>query len=55
MVPVQQKVKEFFVDYDKFPHQEGNSLNSGGIGYGLLRQAEAMKRLKDLETMSSQQ
>lgn len=52
LVPIQAKVKDFFADYDKFPHQEGNSLNAGSINYGMLRQAEAMKRLKDLETMS---
>jgi len=52
LVPIQQKVKEFFADYEQFPHQEGSSLNAGGIGYGLLRQAEAMKRLKDLESLT---
>jgi hypothetical protein len=43
---------DFFADYDKFPHQEGSSLNAGGINYGMLRQAEAMNRLKEVETMS---
>jgi arylsulfatase len=52
LVPIQQKIKDFFVDYDKFPHQEGNSLNASGINYGLLRQAEAMKRLKELEKLT---
>src|SRR5215831_598057 len=52
LVPIQQKVKDFFSDYDKFPHQEGNSLNAGGINYGMLRQAEAMKRLKELEALT---
>jgi arylsulfatase len=52
LVPVQQKITDFFADYDKFPHQEGNSLNAGGIGYGLLRPAEAMKRLKELEKLT---
>ena len=51
LVPVQSKIKEFFTDYDKFPHQEGSSLNAGGIGYGLLWQTEAMKRLKELESL----
>ncbi len=51
LVPVQQKIKQFFADYDKFPHQEGSSLNAAGIGYGLLRQVDAMKRLKDVESM----
>jgi arylsulfatase len=52
LVPIQGKIKEFFTDYDKFPHQEGSSLNASGIGYGLLRQAEAMKRLKELEKLT---
>jgi len=52
LVPVQGKLKDFFADYDKFPHQEGTSLNTGGIGYGLLRQVEAMKRLKELERLA---
>ena len=54
LVPIQQKVKEFFADFDKFPHQEGSSLNAGGIGYGLLRQADALKRLKELERFTPQ-
>jgi arylsulfatase len=49
LVPIQQKIKDFFADFDKFPYQMGSSLNAGGIGYGLLRQADAMKRLKELE------
>ena len=40
----------FFADYDQFPHQEGSALNAGGINYGLLRQQDAMKRLKELES-----
>lgn len=49
LVPIQGKIKEFFTDFDKFPYQTGNSLNAAGIGYGLLRQQNALKRLKDLE------
>jgi hypothetical protein len=44
-----RKIKEFFADYENFPHQEGSSLNASGIGYAMIRQVEAMKRLKDLE------
>jgi arylsulfatase len=55
IVPVQQKIKAFFADYEQFPHQEGSSLNAGSIGYGMIRQAEAMKRLKDLETLTPSQ
>ncbi len=49
LVPVQAKLKEFFKDYEKFPHQEGSSLNASGIGYGLLRQMEAMKQIQNIE------
>jgi arylsulfatase len=49
IVPVQGKIKEFFSDFDKFPYQAGSSLNAGGINYGLLRQQDALKRLKELE------
>jgi arylsulfatase len=52
--PVQGKVKEFFADFDKFP-QSGSTLNAGGINYGLLRQQDAMKRLREVESMVSPQ
>ncbi|HKD99726.1 MAG TPA: arylsulfatase [Planctomycetota bacterium] len=51
LVPIQQKIKDFFSDFEKFPHQDGSSLNAGGINYGLLRQTEALQRLKQLETL----
>jgi arylsulfatase A-like enzyme len=53
IVPVQGKIKEFFSDFDQFPYQAGSSLNASGINYGMLRQADAMKRLKELETISA--
>jgi arylsulfatase A-like enzyme len=49
LVPIQGKIKEFFTDFDKFPFQEGSTLNASGINYGLLRQQDAMKRLKQVE------
>jgi hypothetical protein len=49
LVPIQNRIKEFFSDFEDFPYQPGSSLNAAGIGYGLLRQQEAMKRLKDVE------
>jgi arylsulfatase len=49
LVPIQGKIKDFFTDFDKYPYQAGSSLNAAGIGYGLLRQQDALKRLKDLE------
>ena len=53
LVPIQGKVKEFFSDFDQYPYQTGNSLNAGGINYALLRQQDAMKRLKDLESVKT--
>ncbi len=52
LVPVQAKIKEFFSDFNDYPYQGGSSLNASGIGYGLLRQQDAMKRLKELESLS---
>ena len=52
LVPIQAKIKEFFVDFDQFPYQTGSSLNAAGINYGLLAQQAALKRLKDLEGLS---
>jgi arylsulfatase len=49
LVPIQGKIKEFFADFDQYPFQAGSSLNAGGINYGMLRQQDAMKRLKELE------
>jgi arylsulfatase len=51
LVPIQQKIREFFADFEQFPYQTGGSLNASGINYSLLRQQEALKRLKDLEGM----
>ena len=52
LVPVQAKIKELFADFDTFPYQMGSALNAGSIGYGMLRQQEALKRLKELETLA---
>jgi arylsulfatase A-like enzyme len=48
-VPIQQKIKEFFTDYEKYPSQAGSGLNAAGVNYQMLRAAEAMKRLQQLE------
>ncbi|MFL9483697.1 arylsulfatase [Chitinophagaceae bacterium LWZ2-11] len=53
LVPIQGMIKDFFADYDKYPHQEGSTLNPSGIGYGLLKQQDAMKRLKEVESLAS--
>src|SRR5262245_17620382 len=55
IVPVQQKIKEFFSDFDKYPYQSGSTLSAAGINYGMLRMQDAMKRLKDVESMVSPQ
>jgi arylsulfatase len=52
LVPVQAKIKQFFADFEEFPYQSGSALNAAGIGYGLLRQREALKRLKDVESFA---
>jgi arylsulfatase A-like enzyme len=52
LVPIQEKVKSFFTDYDSFPHQEGSSLNAAGIGYGMLKMQDAMKRLQEIESLN---
>ena len=49
LVPIQGKIKEFFSDFDQFPYQSGSTLNASNINYGLLRQQDALKRLKELE------
>jgi arylsulfatase len=45
-VPVQEVIKNFFADYDQYPHQDGSSLNAAGINYTSLKAAELMKRLQ---------
>ena len=52
LVPIQGKIKDFFADFDQFPSQPGSSLNAGDINYGTLRQEAAMKRLRELESMT---
>jgi arylsulfatase len=52
LVPVQAKIKAFFEDFENYPYQPGSSLNAAGIGYSLLRQKEAMKRLTDVESFA---
>jgi arylsulfatase A-like enzyme len=53
LVPVQQQIKKFFSDFEQFPYQMGSSLNASGINYGLLKQTEAMKRLKEVESFAT--
>jgi arylsulfatase A-like enzyme len=51
LIPIQGKVKEFFSDFDQFPYQAGSTLNPGGINYNTLKQQDALKRLKEMESM----
>jgi arylsulfatase len=51
-VPVQQKLKDFLVTVPEFPFQEGSSLNAANINYTTLKAAAALKRLKELESLS---
>jgi len=52
-VPVQQKVKEFLFTIPQFPFQQGSNLNAAGINYNTLKAAEALKRLKELESLGT--
>ncbi|MCC9608942.1 arylsulfatase [Blastopirellula sp. JC732] len=54
LVPIQQQIKNFFADFNDFPYQTGSSLNAAGINYGLLQKDDALKRLKDLESIKPQ-
>jgi arylsulfatase len=51
IVPVMGAIKSFFSDFMDYPYQSGSSLNGGNINYALLKQADAMKRLKELESL----
>ncbi len=51
LVPIQGLIKTFFSDFASYPYQAGSSLNPSGINYSLLQAQDAMKRLKELETL----
>jgi hypothetical protein len=51
-VPVQQKLKAFLTTLPEYPFQQGSSLNAAGINYNSLQALQAMKRLKELESLS---
>ena len=52
-VPIQLQVKEFLKTIPQYPFQEGTSLNAAGINYQTLKAAQALKRLHELESLSS--
>src|SRR3990172_6833782 len=50
-VPVQEKLKGFLTTLPEFPFQQGSSLNAAGINYNSLQAMQAMKRLRELESL----
>ncbi len=55
MVPMQQVIKNFFTTMPDYPFQAGSSLSVSNIGYGTLQQKEALKRLKEMESIMLKQ
>jgi len=51
--PIQNETKKFLSTIQEYPFQEGSSLNAAGINYQTLKAAQALKRLHDLESLSS--
>ncbi|NUO47670.1 MAG: arylsulfatase [Polyangiaceae bacterium] len=51
LVPIGNLVRRFFSDFEKYPYQEGTSLNAGNINYVMVRTKEALQRLGQLETL----
>jgi arylsulfatase len=51
-VPIQQVLKDFLATIPDYPFQEGSSLNAAGINYGSLKNAAALDRLQQLETIA---
>lgn len=48
----QQKLKEFLVTLPQYPFQQGSSLNAAGINYNSLQPMQAIKRLKEMESLT---
>jgi arylsulfatase len=51
-IPVQEKLKAFLTTLPEYPFQQGSSLNAAGINYNSLQALQAMKRLKEMESLS---
>jgi len=51
-VPVQQKLKTFLTTLPQYPFQQGTSLNAASLNYNSLKAVEALKRLKELESLT---
>jgi arylsulfatase A-like enzyme len=52
-VPIQNQLKQFLGTIPQYPFQEGSSLSAAGINYNSLKAAQAMKRLQEVESLSS--
>lgn len=52
-VPVAEKIRAFLITIPQFPFQEGAAMNPSNINYNTLKAADALKRLQEIETMSS--
>jgi arylsulfatase len=52
-VPIQNKLKAFLSTIDKYPFQQGSSLNAAGVNYQTLKALDALKRLQELESIAS--
>jgi len=52
-VPIQAQVKNFLATIPEFPFEQGSSLNAAGINYQTLKAADALKRLKEVESLGS--
>jgi arylsulfatase len=48
-VPVQDKLRQFFMTIPEFPFQEGGSLTAGNINYNTLKAMKAMNMLEELK------
>ena len=47
-----EKLGAFLKTLPEYPFQQGSSLNAAGINYDSLKAMQAMKRLKELETLA---
>ena len=52
---MQQVIKNFFATIPDYPFQAGSSLSVAGIDYSMLRREEALKRLKEMESIMLKQ
>jgi arylsulfatase len=48
-------IKNFFATIPDYPFQAGSSLSVANVGYATLQQKEALKRLKEMESIMLRQ